>query len=92
MRQARRARVPGGASRGQQALGADPAVGLPHALGEQGAERIGRLGTGWTLDRRAAATLHDPADGLGGRPAQAGGSPEAAELAVRGQDVQLVPR
>ena len=48
--------------------------------------------SGRTLGRRQAAALHDPAHGLGGRPAQAGGSPIAAELAVRGQDVQLVPR
>ena len=81
----------------EQALGADPALGLPHALGDQGAERIGRLGTlgGRSTGGRppAACPTKAQADGLGSRPAQARGTPPiAAELAVRGQDVQLVPR
>ena len=90
---ARRALVPGRAGRGQEALGADPAVGRPHALGEQGRQGVRVPGARHRLWSRApSAPLHDPADGLGGRPAQAGGRPIAAELAVRGQDVQLVPR
>ena len=50
------------------------------------------LGRGGRSTGGAGAALHDPADGLVGRPAERGGSPIAAELAVRGQDVQLFPR
>src|SRR5450759_4769809 len=41
---------------------------------------------------RPAMALHDAAHRLVGRPAEGRGGPIAAQLAVRGQDVQLVPR
>ena len=49
------------------------------------------LGRGGRLRRRPAAALDDPPDGLVGRAAQRRGSPIAAQLVVRGQDVQLCP-
>ena len=87
-----RARVPGGPASGQEALGADPAVGRPDALGDQDAKRIGRLRTGRPFHRRLALALHDVAHRPVGRPAQGRRGPIGAELAIRGQDVQLVPR
>ena len=76
----------------EQALGADPAVGRPHSLGDERRERVRVAWPGWSLGRRPRAPLDDPADGLVGRPAELGRGSVRAELGVRGEDVQLLPR
>ena len=66
-----RAHIPGDPRRGQEALGADPPVGRADALGEEGRQGVrvpGARQGRWS--RSPGAPLHDPADGLGGGPAE----------------------
>ena len=75
-----------------QALGADPAPGGLDLLRDGFAIRVGVVWSGRSLGHRPCPPLDDPAHGLVGRAAERHGGAIRAELLVRGEDVQLVPR
>ena len=87
-----RARVALGPQHGQEALGTDAAVALAHPRGDALTVRIGEPAPGWPFPGWPAAPLDDPAHGLVGRAAEGRGGPVAAQLVVRGEDVQPLPR
>jgi hypothetical protein len=55
-----RAHIAGGPADGQQALGADPAVGRPDALSDQDGERLGVPGPSLRFGRWSGPALDDP--------------------------------
>jgi hypothetical protein len=90
-----RAGVPRRSSARQQPLGGDPSVGGGHALMNQIPRRIGVVHRPRRSPIRELAellTLDDLLDRLVGGPTKPRRSPVAAQLLVRGDDVQLCPR
>ena len=87
-----RASVSGGLADRQETLGGDPAIGCADTFGDQIGKPIGGLGSIRATIGGLVSAFDHPADCLVGGAAECRGCPEAAELVVCGQDVQLLPR
>ena len=85
-----RAGVAGGPRRGQQSLGADAALGLSHALGDEVGDLVVVV-RGRRPGLRALGGLDDALDGLGGGRADLGGGVVGADLSVGGKYVHAFP-